>query len=70
MYVIGNFLKTESVLVEFGNHIRWLTIPGEMCPEIYTGLPENFDDSSSVPVYYRNPTFHAVGINYTFPGNN
>jgi hypothetical protein len=58
----GEFMKTETVLVDFGP-LKWITGPAEVPPELFLGLPSDFGIK-----YYQNPQNHAVGENYTLPG--
>lgn len=48
--------------------LRILSIPAELCPEMVSGVPQDFDDPNSVSKYYRDPTRHVLGKEYEFPG--
>lgn len=36
---VGEFIKSQVYFVDFGSGLKWLSIPGEMPPELFTGLP-------------------------------
>jgi hypothetical protein len=66
-YRVGNWMETEAKFIKLGP-IRFLTIPGELAPELSTGLPRDFDFPSSVSKYYDEPELHVTGAAYTMPG--
>jgi len=65
----GSYAQTRVASVTF-HKSNWtiLTVPGELAPELWTGLPSDFDNNSTVNKYYEFPHLHSVGPNYTIPG--
>ena len=64
---VGNYMQSNVSYLQIGP-LKFLTIPGELCPELATGLPADFDTAEGTSKYFRNPTEHAVGREYTMPG--
>jgi len=67
-YRVGNYMYTEIQYLKIGS-LSFITIPGELCPELATGLPQDFDEPSKVSKYYLRPQEHAVGPAYYMPGS-
>jgi hypothetical protein len=67
-YRIGNYMQSEVKYLNIGGNFKWLTIPGELCPELATGLPQDFDTPAATAKYFQQPNEHAVGKAYTMPG--
>ena len=66
-YRVGNFMQTEAKYLKLGP-MKFITIPGELAPELSIGLPLNFNLPSSIPLYYDEPEVHATGEAYSMPG--
>mgnify|MGYP001135585325 CR=1 FL=1 len=63
----GNFARIEVHLARLGP-LRFVTIPGEMSPELSIGVPLDFDTPEGTAKYYVNPDVHPTGEDYYFPG--
>jgi len=61
----GDVLKTQITWVSVGD-VGFLFMPGELPPELVTGLPEDF--ATNTAAYYTEPDLHAVGADYQIPG--
>lgn len=66
-YRIGQYMQTEAKYLRLGP-MKFITIPGELAPELSAGLPKDFDLPSSVSKYYDEPEKHVTGQDYTLPG--
>jgi hypothetical protein len=62
---VADVLRTRLVWVEIGE-VGFLFMPGELPPELVTGLPDDF--ASDVDAYYDEPDLHATGDDYAIPG--
>lgn len=61
----GDVVQTRVTHLDLGD-VGFLFLPGELPPELVTGVPADFDaDTGS---YYRVPALHAEGGAYDFPG--
>ena len=63
----GDVFKSQVAHVDFGD-VGMLYMPGELPPELVTGLPEDFE-TAPPEKYYREPHLHAVGADYQIPGH-
>lgn len=63
----GDVFKSQVAHVDFGD-VGMLYMPGELPPELVTGLPEDFE-TAPPEKYYREPHLHAVGADYEIPGH-
>lgn len=61
-------MQSETKYLNIGGNFKWITIPGELCPELATGLPQDFDTPIGTTKYFKQPNEHAVGKEYTIPG--
>ena len=63
----GDVFQTQVAHVDFGD-VGMLYMPGELPPELVTGLPDDFE-TAPPEKYYREPHLHAVGADYKIPGH-
>ncbi len=61
----ADVLKTRLVFLDIGG-VGFLFMPGELPPELVTGLPDDF--TTDVDTYYDEPDLHATGEDYVIPG--
>ena len=66
-YRLGDWMETETKFIRIGS-FKLISIPGELAPELSTGLPKDFDTAAGTAAYYSNPLLHVTGADYTMPG--
>ncbi|MFW2390118.1 MAG: hypothetical protein ACN4G0_17410, partial [Polyangiales bacterium] len=63
----GDVIGSQIAHIDFGN-VGILFMPGELPPELVSGLPDDFE-TAAPEKYYREPHLHAVGADYEIPGH-
>ena len=61
----GDVLRTRVTWFRLGD-VGFLFMPGELPPELVTGLPSDF--ATNTEKYFENPSLHATGADYVIPG--
>ena len=64
--VVGDVLRSRVSQLDLGS-VEFVYLPGELPPELVTGLPSDFTRRTSA--YYQEPALHAVGSAYKVPGH-
>lgn len=62
----GDFIRGRVIGLDLGD-VGFMFLPGELPPELVTGLPQAYEDDPG-PFHVDEPDLHAVGEDYTFPG--